>query len=131
MSGEQFLLDTNIVVPFLNGDKTIIKKIKSLTVVQLPFIVPGELYYGAHKSSKITQNLNNIEEFIKGYCTIYYPSEQTLGVYGKLKQSLSKQGTPIPENDIWIAAIAQEYDLKLVTRDNHFSHIDKLNTVVW
>jgi len=131
MSGSQYLLDTNIVVPFLNGDAIITEKLKALTIVQLPFIVLGELYYGAYKSKQSKNNIPKIKEFIDEHCEVYYASGKTLELYGQIKQSLSKRGKPIPENDIWIAAIAWEYDLTLVTRDKHFSHVDKLNTATW
>jgi tRNA(fMet)-specific endonuclease VapC len=57
--------------------------------------------------------------------------ENTAKFYGSIKAALRKKGKPIPENDIWIAAIAQQYDLILITRDNHFSEIDNLNTELW
>lgn len=131
MSGKQYLLDTNIVVPFLNGDQAMIARIKNLPIIQLPFIVLGELYYGAYKSTQGRQNIAKIKEFIGAHCEIYYASEITLEIYGKIKQLLSKKGRPIPENDIWIAAVAKEHNLSLVSRDKHFAHINGLEIIVW
>jgi tRNA(fMet)-specific endonuclease VapC len=51
--------------------------------------------------------------------------------YGKIKFNLKSKGFPIPENDIWIAAIAKQHDLILVTRDKHFNHIDLLQLESW
>jgi tRNA(fMet)-specific endonuclease VapC len=51
--------------------------------------------------------------------------------YGRIKHLLLKKGKPIPENDIWVAAHAIEYDLTLVTRDEHFKNIDDLKRTVW
>lgn len=51
--------------------------------------------------------------------------------YGKIKSSLRKKGSPIPENDIWIAAIALHHKLTLVTRDGHFNQVSGLKSVVW
>ncbi|RYE41717.1 MAG: type II toxin-antitoxin system VapC family toxin [Sphingobacteriales bacterium] len=56
---------------------------------------------------------------------------ETAGIYGGIKAKLRKKGTPIPENDIWIAAICQQYNLTLITRDNHFSHVEGLNSFNW
>ncbi len=47
--------------------------------------------------------------------------------YGNLKSDLRKKGKPIPENDIWIAAIAVQYGLRLITKDSHFKYIDNLD----
>ena len=52
-------------------------------------------------------------------------------MYGVIKQALREKGRPIPENDIWIAAIAQQYGLTLVTRDDHFTAIDGLTLEKW
>jgi tRNA(fMet)-specific endonuclease VapC len=57
--------------------------------------------------------------------------ENTATLYGSIKAALRKKGKPIPENDIWIAAIVQQHDLILITRDKHFSEIDNLNTGLW
>jgi tRNA(fMet)-specific endonuclease VapC len=51
--------------------------------------------------------------------------------YGEIKNLLRTKGRPIPENDLWIAAIAQQYDLTLVTRDPHFKSVEKLKIEVW
>ncbi len=131
MNGNHYLLDTNIIVPFLNGDQEIIKNFKKLAVVQIPFVVLGELYFGAYKSSNTEQNVSTIKEFVSTHCEIFYPRGDTLEVYGRIKQILSKKGKPIPENDIWIAALAVEYDTTLVTRDKHFNNISDIKLEVW
>jgi len=56
---------------------------------------------------------------------------ETAREYGQIKNSLRAKGKPIPENDIWIAAIAIQYDLTLVTRDGHFTEIEGLATETW
>ncbi|HID51436.1 MAG TPA: type II toxin-antitoxin system VapC family toxin [Anaerolineae bacterium] len=55
----------------------------------------------------------------------------TAHVYGKVKDNLRKKGRPIPENDVWIAALAIEHNLTLATRDAHFAEIEKLETEAW
>ncbi|OQY14885.1 MAG: hypothetical protein B6I32_08525 [Desulfobacterium sp. 4572_20] len=56
---------------------------------------------------------------------------QTSREYAKIKNALREKGRPIPENDIWIAAIAVQYNLTLVSRDDHFKRIDRLHTEIW
>jgi tRNA(fMet)-specific endonuclease VapC len=51
--------------------------------------------------------------------------------YGKIKTELAHQGSLIPENDIWIAAVARQYDLIVITRDGHFSSVPQLNHARW
>ena len=131
MSGSQYLFDTNIIVPFLNGDESIVSQFKELETIQLPSITLGELYFGAYKSSNTDRNLAKIKEFIRLYCKVYYPTSVTAQVYGRLKQILGKQGTPIPENDIWIAALTKENELLLVTRDKHFTNLQELDVIKW
>ena len=131
MSGNRFLLDTNIVVPFLNGDQEILDRFKQLPEINIPFLSLGELYYGAHKSSKTVQNLEKIKLFIESHCNVIHSSELTTEFYGELKNELLKQGTPIPENDIWIASLSREHSFTLVTRDKHFKNITDLNLVKW
>lgn len=130
MSGKDCFLDTNIIVPFLNGESSITDKVNTLEFIHLPAIVLGELYYGAMKSLHMKKNLERIKILVDR-CEVYPISEKTTALYGELKALLSKKGTPIPENDIWIAALAKEYDLSLVTRDKHFKYIPGIEIIVW
>ena len=82
------------------------------------------------KSLHVKKNLDRIKILVDR-CEVYPIGENTTALYGELKASLSKKGTPIPENDIWIAALAKEYDLSLVTRDKHFKHIPGIEIIVW
>jgi tRNA(fMet)-specific endonuclease VapC len=129
MSGDIFLLDTNIVVPILNQNPELEKHIRRLTLY-IPVIVLGELYYGAQKSDQTAANRARIEVF-KTRCTILLCDETTAGIYGEIKEKLTAKGRPLPENDIWIAAIARQHSLTLVTRDDHFQQIDNLQTEKW
>jgi tRNA(fMet)-specific endonuclease VapC len=122
MSG-RYLLDTNIIIDLFNGDDAVIKKISNANEVFVPNIAIGELYYGSYGSKKAKSNLKRIEEFILSSAVIN-TSIETARVYGYIKNELKKKGTPIPENDIWIAALAKQHSLKLLTRDKHFKSID-------
>ncbi|NUQ24851.1 MAG: type II toxin-antitoxin system VapC family toxin [Saprospiraceae bacterium] len=126
----RYLLDTNIVVPFLNGETGLKDKLGQYEDIYLPVFVLGELYYGAFNSSKKTYNLEKIEEF-KEEIFILDCDEHTTKIYGEVKKGLKNKGTPIPENDIWISAIAIQYNLTLVTRDSHFYNVDGLSIERW
>lgn len=98
--------------------------------VFVPAIVFGELFFGAAKSSRPHENSARLEEFAVG--RIILPCDlQVAREYGRLKQDLRAKGKPIPENDIWIAALATSPDLVLATRDRHFRDVDGLIIAVW
>jgi tRNA(fMet)-specific endonuclease VapC len=124
-----YLLDTNIVIAILNKEPSIEENLKNKSCF-LPSIVLGELYYGARKSTRAKDNLANIEAFITNYL-ILDCTKQTADYYGIIKQALESKGTLIPENDMWIAAIAKQHSLSLVTRDDHFNRVDGLSIVKW
>ncbi len=89
----------------------------------IPSIVLGELYFGARKSGKKAHNLKRIDELaIK--TPILNCDVKTTQQYGQIKDALRQKGRPIPENDIWIAAIALQHNVTLVTRDAHFEQVD-------
>jgi len=128
MSGN-YLLDTNIIIDLFNGDAAVTKKIITAGEVFVPNIVIGELYYGSYGSKKTKSNLKRLEEFIVS-TTVINTSIETAKIYGHIKNELKKKGAPIPENDIWIAALAKQYSLKLLTRDRHFESIDEIDAEV-
>ena len=129
MSG-RFLLDTNIVIALFQGDISVQEKLAKAEQVFVSSTVIGELYYGAYRSGRVTTNLTRIEEFVANN-TVLVCDLVTSQFYGQIKNSLKRKGRPIPENDIWIAAIAQQYKLTLVSRDQHFREIDVLLVETW
>ncbi|PKL39393.1 MAG: VapC toxin family PIN domain ribonuclease [Candidatus Riflebacteria bacterium HGW-Riflebacteria-1] len=125
MSGK-YLLDTNIVIALFQGEQPILDKIIQFKSVFTPSIVVGELYVRAFKSSKIKENVTRINEFaLKN--EILSCDQHTAKIYGEIKSGLKSIGKPIPENDIWIAATAMQYNLTLITRDSHFNDVSGLS----
>lgn len=106
------------------------QRIAEAEAVFLPSTVIGELYYGAYNSTRVEANLARIEEFTASK-TVLACDIATAHLYGQIKHLLRQKGRPIPENDIWIAAIAQQYQLTLVSRDEHFREIDGLPVETW
>lgn len=125
-----FLLDTNIVIALFEKDDAIIRNIKSADIIYIPSVVIGELYYGAFNSSKKMENIEKINQFRQD-ANVLNCDSNTSFYYGKIKKGLKDIGNPIPENDIWIASLAIQYDLQLVSRDKHFNKIDGLITFKW
>jgi len=129
MSG-RFLLDTNIVIALFAQDAVVQQKLATATGVFVPSIVLGELYYGARKSARVATNIAQIDAFAASN-TILVCDGATSQHYGETKNVLRAKGRPIPENDIWIGAIAKQNSLTLVSRDAHFNELDGLSVAVW
>ena len=125
-----YLLDTNIVIGMLTGDMVIQKKMQDRNNLFLAAPVVGELHYGAQKSNQVIENLHRINTFVEEHT--FLPCDlETAQWYGIIKHQLQRKGRPIPNNDIWIAAIAMPHDLILVTRDTHFDEVESLQTERW
>ena len=126
----RFLLDTNIVIALFAEEAAIQQRLAEANEVFVPSIVLGELYYGAHKPARITENLARLDAFVAS-STVLACDTGTAQQYGDIKNTLRAKGRPIPENDIWIAAIAMQYHLTLVARDGHFHEVDGLRVEAW
>ncbi len=126
----RFLLDTNIVIALFANESPVIDRLREAEEVFVPSIVLGELYYGARKSSRVEENIARIDDFAEKSVVLGCGSE-TARQYGEIKNDLRQKGHPIPENDIWIAAIAVQNDLILVARDAHFQEVAGLNLEAW
>jgi tRNA(fMet)-specific endonuclease VapC len=124
------LLDTTIVVAHLRGDAALTAKLQQANVLYLPLTALGELDYGAYRSKNPTKGLGQIREFLKAVILLH-PGETTADNYGQIKAALAQTGTPIPQNDIWIAALAKEYQLPLAARDDHFKLVAGLTLLAW
>ena len=121
----RYLLDTNIVVRLFAGDKAVQNWLDKAPEIYIPSIVLGELFYGAQKSANVESNTLKIIEFSSYSATLPCDSE-TAKHYGEIKNQLKKKGRPIPENDVWIGAIAKQHNLTLVTGDLHFNEIESI-----
>jgi tRNA(fMet)-specific endonuclease VapC len=125
-----FLLDTNIAVALLAGEDTIRASLNQSGLIFLSSVVLGELFYGARKSARVASNLAKVEELAAKFVVLNC-DVSTARHYGEIRDLLRAKGRPIPENDIWIAAHAQQYELTLVTRDAHFSAVEGISIEVW
>jgi len=129
MSG-RYLLDTNVIISLFANEATVQDNLAQADEVFVPSVVIGELCFGAHKSVRAKENLARIDEFASNTVVLGCDIE-TARHYGEIKNALRLKGHPLPENDIWIAAVAFQHDLTLVTRDTHFDDIENLEVAVW
>jgi tRNA(fMet)-specific endonuclease VapC len=131
MNGNNYLIDTNIVIGLFANVSLILERIKSHSgKIFIPSTVIGELFYGAEQSSKKESNKKRVEDFAQS-SLIKDCDLGTARHYAILKSQLKSKGTPIPENDLWIASLAQQHGLTLVTRDKHFNKIESLQLENW
>jgi len=128
-AADSVLLDTSIVVELLRRkNSTIAQKLLDRTVY-LPLIVQGELLLGAHASSS-PKVMKETREFFR-ICTLLVPNEETSDIFGRVGAELRRKGTPIPTNDLWIAAMALQHNLPLAARDSDFSYVPGLTILHW
>ena len=97
--------------------------------ILIPTVVLGELFHGFRKGKRATENRRRLEEFhSEPQARVAEVTRRTAEIYGEFLTQLQKQATPIPTNDIWIAAIAHEHSAILLTRDQHFVHLPQVAT---
>ncbi len=127
MTGNNCLLDTSIIInTFKDSDTSI--RLSKYSEIFIPSIAVGELYFGAYRSSNSSKHIKQINQFLEN-CIVISVDYETADFYGKIKTALKDKGRPIPENDIWIAAIAAQHNLPLFTADQHFKEIDVLTLI--
>ena len=122
------ILDTNAVSAFLGGEAAVVKALKAAEELYLPVVVIGEFRYGLAGSRKRKGLGTAFTAFIAD-CTILPVLETTTLYYARIREGLRKAGTPIPENDIWISALAMEYGRPILTRDRHFDRIPQIKRI--
>jgi tRNA(fMet)-specific endonuclease VapC len=120
-------LDTNRLTDLLQGDKRLSERLEECDEVWIPLIVLAEIkagfYGGAHqqKNEALLQMLLS-----RPTVGVLLPTRETAEHYARLFVQLKRAGTPVPDNDLWIAALVLEHDLRLITRDRHFQRIPQL-----
>ena len=129
-AGGDVFLDTSVIIPYLRGDPALRANFLASPTLYVPLTVFGELLCGANLSQNPAKNLAQIQNFL-GAAIVLPPSVATAEHYGRIRAQLAQAGTPIPENDIWIAALALEHKLPLAARDVHFDHVNGLQVLKW
>jgi tRNA(fMet)-specific endonuclease VapC len=123
-------LDTNAVIAYREGISDVCSHVDKADVIILPVIVVGELLYGALNSTKIKNNEKFVHKFIE-YSLVMQIDESVAIRYARVRFDLKRQGNPIPENDIWIAAACLVLDVPLLSQDDHFTHVPELQVISW
>ena len=123
----KLLLDTNRLTDALRNDPEIKLLLESAIEIWIPFIVLAEIKAGFLRGNQAARNEAALEVFLRLHgVNVLYADRETTEIYARLFLSLTRTGTPIPTNDLWIAALAVQHGLALVTRDGHFARIPQV-----
>ena len=123
----RLLLDTNAYSALMRGELSIANRVREAEEILLSAVVAGELLFGFRNGSRYLKNLKNLETFLKNPYVRFVPvSWTTADRFSRIAMALKQKGTPIPTNDIWIAAHAMEMGADLISSDDHFSKVDGL-----
>lgn len=128
---KRVVLDTNILIPLLRNVANYTQLFREYDEVILPSIVVGE-YKARLFATKIGEkNRQSLADYLADPNVRIAPIiDRTTDLYAKVYQALRKEGTPIPQNDMWIAASALEHGADLATRDAHYRHVPMLTVIV-
>lgn len=123
----RFVLDTNAYCDAGRGKQKIVRLLQKAQEIYLPFIVLAELRAGFSVGTQGKKNEVQLVDFLSSpRVRLLFPDEQTTHHYARVFRELRIQGTPIPTNDLWIAALCLQYDVWLCSSDRHFSKIPGL-----
>jgi tRNA(fMet)-specific endonuclease VapC len=120
-------LDTNRYVDLCRGERETAGLLEAAEAVFLPFVVVAGLRAGFAHSRRQAENERVLRRFLlKDGVVVLFPDDQTTLNYASIFRQLRKQGTPIPTNDMWLAALVLQHNLVLHARDKHFDRLPQL-----
>ena len=123
-----FVIDTNVYSGFLRGEPGSVKILRSAHEIHLPLIVLAELLAGFAAGTRVQSNRHQLAQFMASpRVHLMNPDEKTAQHYADVFTDLRRRGTPIPSNDLWIAALARQYRMPLLSFDAHFRAVQGLD----
>lgn len=119
--------DTNTYVDLCRHVDSTVELFESADAIVLPYVALAELRCGFAGGRRQADNERILRQFLhRRHVAVAYPDERTTHQYAEVYRQLRRQGTPIPVNDMWIAALALQHDLVLHSRDRHFDHLPQI-----
>ncbi|HUG52862.1 MAG TPA: type II toxin-antitoxin system VapC family toxin [Vicinamibacteria bacterium] len=123
-------LDTNRYTDLARGMAEVVEAAEFADTIALPFVVLGELRAGFSVGRHGADNERILQRFLaKDGVGVLYADDQTTHHYAAVYRQLRRQGTPIPTNDLWIAALVLQHGLTLCDRDRHFDNLPQLSRI--
>ncbi len=123
-------LDSSVLIRCLRGDADFRSRVVAVPLPIIPVIVLAELLVGALLSRKPEEERQRVEQ-LAADCQVASPNVATAVRFAEIKAALRKAGTPIPDHDIWIAALCIQHDWELAFRDKHFPLVPGLRCLPW
>ena len=124
------MLDTNALSAFFDEDERLLGVLAGFRVVHVPVIVLGEYRFGLANSRKRRVLLPRLDA-MEADCVVLEVDAITARKYAEIRDELRRAGTPIPENDLWIAALARQHALAVVSGDAHFDQVSGIRRKTW
>ena len=125
---ERVALDSSAVILYFRGLPAAAELLSQAREIYLPLTALGELYLGLERSQNKTRRTHELNELLS-LVNVLLPDLHTARLYAQLKARLLNAGTPIPDNDLWIAALARQAHLPLAARDEHFEFVEGLKLI--
>ena len=125
----RLLLDTNAYSAWMRGHPGLVERVKNAEHLLLSTVVVGELLHGFHGGTRYVENRRELDRLLEHADVTLLPvTLATAEYFGRITHALRRAGTPIPTNDIWIAAHAMEHAAEFASFDEHF---EKVAGLVW
>lgn len=124
------ILDTNALSAFLQGIAEVRDVAFGAERLFVPLIVVGEYRFGIEGSSRPAENERRLAEVLRDLEILPLTMDTTI-IYGRLANALKTRGKRIPSNDLWVAALARQHDLPVVSRDAHFDLVPRVRRLSW
>ena len=123
----RILLDTSAYTAYIGGHPDLQEPVRHASMVHLSLVAVGELLAGFLKGGRRRQNETRRREFAaEPRIRVLRLDDETAVRYAVIRDYLRRQGTPVPVNDVWIAATAAQHGLRLLTLDSHFLQIPQV-----
>jgi predicted nucleic acid-binding protein len=120
-------LDTNRITDLFRGDLELAEQLGTAEEVWIPLFALGEIKAGFQGGTQQRRNESLLNRLLaKPTVGVLLPRRETAEQYARIFVQLRRAGTPVPDNDLWIAALVLEHDLVLITRDRHFERIPQV-----
>ncbi len=124
---KKVLIDTNVFSLAMKGEGSVVTALRKIDLIGFSTISIGELFSGFKGGSRETRNREELNLFLDSPRVVVHSiDEGTADFYASVLNDLRAAGTPIPTNDIWIAAVAFQHGYKIYSKDNHFNLVPGL-----
>jgi predicted nucleic acid-binding protein len=124
------ILDTNGLSAVADGDAALEPILRNAAELAVPAVVLGEYRYGIQQSRDRQRYEQWLTETVSSYRVLDVDADTAIS-YATIRTELKRAGTPIPSNDVWIAALCRQHSFSLISRDHHFDLVRGIKRINW